>query len=122
MKVFEKGDKVNFVDENNVFLGYDLSQDCCENAGYLITKTIPNKLEANDEILNTDAYNFDTKFQGEALMGEDLDSGGSRCFRLISKEDTNDHIFVTIYNSHNGYYGHGFEFKIRGEEKDGGYL
>lgn len=41
MKIFTKENsnwdsKVNFVDENNVVLGYDLSQDCCEHADWFI--------------------------------------------------------------------------------------
>ena len=31
MKKFETGSKINFVDENNVFVGYDLSQNCCSD-------------------------------------------------------------------------------------------
>ena len=34
MKIFEDNIKVNFVDENNVFVGYDMRQSCCEQAGY----------------------------------------------------------------------------------------
>ena len=37
MKIFDGDfDKVNFVDENNVFVGYDLLQDCCEDANWFI--------------------------------------------------------------------------------------
>jgi len=36
MKIFlnekELETKINFVDDNNVFVGYDLTQQCCENA------------------------------------------------------------------------------------------
>ena len=28
---------INFVDENNVFVGYDLEQQCCEEADWFFT-------------------------------------------------------------------------------------
>lgn len=39
MKIFESKDecKINFVDENNVFLGYSMGQDCCEYAEWFIS-------------------------------------------------------------------------------------
>ena len=37
MKVFDRDGKVNFVDENNVILGYDMNQNCCEDADWFIT-------------------------------------------------------------------------------------
>ena len=41
MKIFNKTgnweNKVNFVDENNVVLGYDMEQCCCEDAGWFIS-------------------------------------------------------------------------------------
>ena len=48
MKIFitEDGDKVNFIDENNVILGYDLTQDCCEQASWFIAD---NECEASPE-------------------------------------------------------------------------
>ena len=60
MKIFNKlekngwGRKVNFVDENNVVLGYDMSQDCCERAGWFIaeyinTSQIPKTAKTNSE-------------------------------------------------------------------------
>lgn len=44
MKIFDKyenwNDRVNFVDENNVLLGYDMSQSCCEKAYWFIADEI----------------------------------------------------------------------------------
>ena len=37
MKILEIGEKINFIDENNVFVGYDLGQNCCENASWFIS-------------------------------------------------------------------------------------
>ena len=115
MKIFTPSNskwdsKVNFVDENNVFLGYDLSQGCCEDADWYITATsIPNasKLEVIPDLTN---YRFDTSFFQEISESESIngiDEGGEVIFRIT---DGIDELFIHIYNAHNGYYGHGFEF------------
>jgi len=36
MRIFEKDGKINFVDENNVIVGFDYSACCCEQFGYII--------------------------------------------------------------------------------------
>ena len=45
MKIFtgdntQWADKVNFVDDTNTMLGYDLSQSCCEYANWFIDDKI----------------------------------------------------------------------------------
>ena len=44
MKVFDRDGKINFVDKNNVVLGYDMNQDCCENANWFKNKRKGSKL------------------------------------------------------------------------------
>ena len=47
MQVFEKssdggwGNRLNVVDENNVFVGYDFESSCCESFGYVFTDKKP---------------------------------------------------------------------------------
>jgi len=53
-------------------------------------------------------YSFDKKFY-KHLEGGDLDGGGIVIFKLIAPKQKN--LYLHIYNSHNGYYSHGFEFK-----------
>lgn len=52
MKVFEKienfENKVNFVDENNIFVGFDLEQKCCEECKYFFVKQLPKKVDYID--------------------------------------------------------------------------
>lgn len=122
MKVFEgtpkgsRDEKVNFVDENNVFVGYDMGQSCCEHAEWFIADSVLVKMPAtrcNGEGLEN--YRFDPDFCEEpnALQYEDmdcdaLDSGGMVVFKLT---DGHNEKYLHLFNCHNGYYSHGFEFK-----------
>jgi len=120
MKKFDADGKINFVDENNVFVGYDLNQNCCENADWFISKMKPKKIEESKE-LNFDNFVFDKDFFEENVLDQDeVEDGGSALFRLVGKN--NEEAYLCIFNSHNGYYGHGFEMKISGEEVRSGTL
>ena len=126
MKIFDQTEafpgKVNFVDENNVCLGYDLQQDCYEQADWFISD---KEVEINYDDDDVDKFRFDvedyvfdpTYFKQVNCSG--LDEGGMVRFRLVNG---NNELFIHIYNSHNGYYGHGFEFKIGDEIKHDGTL
>ena len=123
MKVFEgtpKGDwgeKVNFVDENNVFVGYDMSQNCCEQAEWFIADKILTKMpieRCNGNGLED--YRFDPNFfeRPDALKESDgngnsdaLYNGGMVVFRMT---DGKNEKFLHLFNCHNGYYGHEIRF------------
>lgn len=118
MKIFEKGDssypsKVNFVDRNDVFVGYDLKQSCCEDAGYYIAEDItPYDYESTPTSKakeDLEGYVFEIDFF-EELEGGRLDEGNMVVFKLI-KEGKPD-LYLHLYNCHNGYYSHGFEVKL----------
>ena len=107
MKVFMRDSKINFVDENNVFLGYDMEQDCCEKADWFISdkqERVPMERDCDDPDL--DGYNFDINFFIEVTASE-LDAGSMVIFRITNGANEK---FIHIYNSHNGYYSHGFYF------------
>lgn len=125
MKIFADDTKVNFVDENNVFIGYDLSRSCCECADWFVSSGVhvkqPDSIE-DDPIVaaakgvpykpnGLTGYVFDTSYFKE-VEGGDFDGGGMVVFRLTNGMDEQ---FVHIFNSHNGYYGHGFKVTISGE-------
>lgn len=114
MHIFDKTDiwttKVNFVDDNNVVLGYDLSQQCCESADYAIVTHL-NEKDSNDvrndlEPEDIKGYVFDKTFIDGNITG--LDTGSSLAFRIIKGDKE---AFIVLFNAHNGYYSHGFEFK-----------
>ncbi len=127
MKIFDSNEswcpKVNFVDNNNVFVGYNMGQSCCENAGWFISDTEEEKIY--DEKFNSVSrqeykedglagYTFDTKYFKEIDNGSQFDSGGMVRFRLTATNKPT--LYLHLYNCHNGYYGHGFESKI-GDQK-----
>jgi len=113
MQVFNKkenwSEKVNFVDENNVVLGYDLEQDCCEHADWFIADRPMKKIcERKTDNPRLSGYVFDTKYF-ESIQNEDeSEEGGMAIFRITNGKKEK---FIHIYNSHNGYYSHGFDFK-----------
>ena len=100
MKVFDKNNKWNFVDDNNVFVGYESGSCCCEDYGYLLTREVP-KSEGVGTLPNSDAdgYVFDTNFFKEEAAPRGND-GGMVTFRL-TKENEKD-LYLTLYNIHNG--------------------
>lgn len=114
MQMFDRDGKVNFVDRNNVILGYDMNQNCCEGAGWFIADT-PQKDplgEDSEGVLDLKEFVFDTAFFKE-VGGDYFDQGGMAIFRIVNGSSEK---FIHIFNSHNGYYGHGFEFAIGGQE------
>jgi len=122
MKILEKPNKhVNFVDENNTFVGYDLEQDCCEDAGWFIAEEknsdLPEIEDRPGSFPDISKYFFDIEYF-EKFENETLDEGSMVVFRLVSKGMMD--LYLHIFNAHNGYYSHGFEAKVAGEVwKDG---
>jgi len=123
MKIFNSndgtfwGEKVNFVDKNNVVVGYDMDQSCCERADWFIsdkiTLSISENQAHNDSVLED--YVFDKEFfkevdyiKNEKDDWNELDEGGMVIFRLSNGENE---LFLHLFNCHNGYYYHGFEMK-----------
>lgn len=117
MKVFDAGGKVNFVDIHNVLVGYDTGQDCCEHAGWYFSKTRRCDTGDSDPGYATDAklepYSFDAAFFEEDSDDTVFDHGGIVRFRLVA--DGLPDLYLHIFNSHNGYYGHGFEVQHSGQ-------
>jgi len=113
MKIFKDnkkyGEKVNFIDDNNVFVGYDLSQDCCEHADFYISEKEESGIIENKITEGLETYNFDTEYFKEVAYF-DGDAGGIARFRLVAKDKPD--LFLHLFNSHNGYYSHGFTAKI----------
>lgn len=106
---------VNFVDKNNVVLGYDMSSSCCECYGWFISDMIcTEQIEGDESITNPfkdvlDKYAFDKSFIQVQHGGGNLDEGGIAVFKLIS-DDGDKPLYVHLWNCQNGYYGHGFKF------------
>jgi hypothetical protein len=144
MKIFEKDSKINFVDDNNVFVGFDYSLDCSETFGWSLTRTFPTKCEKdvnsispddperfrfNREYytngIDPDGFQFDREYCTPAAFdveGVELDYRGAVAavvFRLLKGEDE---IFLMLWNTHNGYYHHGFDMTSGDEQLYEGWL
>ena len=129
MKYFDRDGKHNFVDVNNVFVGYDSGQSCCEDADWVIRSKIAvssedfiddtGKTNRTDDLLideyNLEDYNFDTSFfkQIDSTDFSSLDDGGVAIFKMVNSKG--EELFLHLYNIHNGYYGHGFDMTADGE-------
>lgn len=116
-------EKVNFIDDNDVFVGYDIGQDCCEHAGWFIADTItPYSYDSDYDVKESpdvETYFFDKGFFQE-VGSRDLDAGGMVAFKLIAENKPD--LYLHLFNCHNGYYGHGFEVKHGGETVRDGCL
>ena len=111
--------KVNFVDDNNVFVGYDMAQFCCEDAGWFIAdEPILQYMESlnpynNIELKYKDLSNadisdfyFDTNYFKEVRSKYDDEN-----LIIFKITNNNEDRYIHIYNSHNGWYSHGFVFQ-----------
>ena len=119
--------KVNYVDKNNRVLGYSMAQDCCEIFGHCILAELPastsdpsehalpdsvlepysfspeNPVEFPDSVLGP--YSPENPVELPATSGGE---GGMLAFRIVA--DGLPNLWVVIWNFHNGYYSHGWEF------------
>lgn len=124
MKIFHKDMKVNFVDENNVLVGFETDQCCCECADWYFNDTPTLDLKNNlghCEDRNLLNYRFDKRYFikvddelikliNPADKAYRFDGGGMVIFWLTNIVDRTS-LYLHLYNVQNGYYGHGFEFK-----------
>ena len=107
-------EKWNWVDENNVVLGFDAGQHCCENFGSYY-HTDPKKPKETEIRLSEDdleGYRFDPVFHEMGNLDDHLDEGDSFTVKLVDATGVSNRpdVYLTIYNGHNGYYSHGFSF------------
>jgi len=120
MKYFESAngiyhEKHNFVDEHNVFVGYDSTHDCCEHADWFLSpepKLEFDAYEDTDKELDWENWEFDTTWKVVEAEPEHLEYGGVAIFRLRRNDGGSSRMYLHLFNSQNGYYGHGFEYKV----------
>jgi len=123
MKLFRVDCKVNFVDENNVVLGYDMDQNCCEHADWFIADNPMMEIVERGDDPDLTGWAFDPayfrKWQDMPGKYDVLEEGDMAIFRMTNGDAEQ---FLHLFNAHNGYYGHGFEFLVGGEERRTGVL
>lgn len=112
--------KVNFIDEIGVFVGYDTEQLCCEKVGFFFSDEYPNIENIQDyiysDIPTVDDYMFCTDFFKNETYDIDNfnESTELAIFKLV--HETKEPKYLILYNSHNGFYTHGFEATKLGTE------
>ena len=125
MRIFEGGSSansmsINFVDDNDCYVGYCLEQQCCESAFYVINENWDgsdidydyNYAEAAYSDRELEAYRFDQEY----FEGGNINS----TFKLISEGKPD--LYLHLINIHNGYYSHRFIAKVGGEVIHKGYV
>lgn len=124
MKIFNRDGKVNFVDENNVLVGFDYRSCCCEQFGYFFSAWFPTRLEdtpdPTDDVLNE--YVFDTSFCQEPTIKSAVEYGDDPAAVVFRLTNGSKELFLTLHNTHNGYYSHGFEMEVGGTTIHSGSL
>jgi len=115
MRVFysENKRKVNFVDENNVLVGFNNTDDCCAKGGWFISDKKEEWLDESfkEGVMDFPGFVFDKKFVHRTFE-EEYFEGDAVQFRLVNGEAEK---FLTLYNFHNGYYARGFEVSVGGQ-------
>lgn len=115
--------KVNFVDINNVFVGYDLEQQCCETAGWFVADRVMSDSFPAISEYDLEPYVFDKNFLEDSFsVNKDSTAryNDRVVFRLVAP-DLPD-LYLHLFNVHNGYYSHGFVAKSNDEVIAKGYL
>lgn len=115
MRIFEGrfqaddwSNKWNFIDANNVLVGFDSEHACCEYFGYRFG-SVPFGDDASDDAASLEPYVFvrdqepQSRRVGPVSCGDDEMS-----FRMVA--DGKPDLWLTIYNYHEGYYMHGWTF------------
>lgn len=68
-----------------------------------------SKLSSQKEFPN---HVFDIGFFDNTRHYRGLDDGDAVAFKLIDPRGIEKDMYLVLFNCHNGYYGHGFEFRI----------
>lgn len=101
---------VNFIDENDLYVGFDDTLSCCEHADWFISDAANTSTEKGEKLLVIDltGWNFvDPRILPDTFQNvEDpnVDEGGHVAFMIVHPEHGTK--WLHFFNIHNGYYGH----------------
>lgn len=102
MLIKETGSKVNFIDKNDNFVGFDMDGQCCEYFGWYITNNVT--AEIPEENMCAEGFWFD-------VTSEPIECDMGDCyvvaFKLVNSSD--EVLYLHLFNEHNGYYSHGWD-------------
>jgi hypothetical protein len=122
---FHVGHKVNFVDADNNFVGFDTEQNCCEDARYGVKPLDGNDIEDLSEINKWLSDNHAVRIGegcNEIHLGKYDDVNDRVEFPILGGDCWGPKLIGHIFfsNSHNGYYSHGWGRGLLVESKSGG--
>lgn len=120
IKIILMRDHMNAVDSDDNLVGFSTADDCCAHGGWFVADSIIedsdkwDKLEMTedkeypDHYINVDFFKDITKDDNNAVV-----------FEFVSVE-TNQRLYLHLFNCHNGYYGKGFSYQFKGKRIEGG--
>lgn len=106
---------INFIDENDIFIGFDLRTQCCEDFGWFIKDNesvddLIQQAESSGVSCEEDysGWLFDLNyFKSDSFDTGTITSADAVVFRL-KKENKSKYLF--LFNIGNGMYAHDFFF------------
>lgn len=115
MKRIDTSHSWNWVDENNYMVGFESDSQCCESYGYMWVndkgQELPFELDDHPDFYFTGQYDS---------LPESME--GMRSYQDFEVTNGTEIYYLIIYNDHNGYYAHGFNFSEGETSISGGYL
>jgi hypothetical protein len=105
MLIKEMDYKINFIDKNDNFVGFDYTSSCCEDFGWFVAAEVGG-VKLDDSAISD--YWFDVNHEPIDTTPEDgYDEGGTVAFRMTNANG--GALYLHLYNHHNGCYSHGWE-------------
>lgn len=102
MLIKEEGGKINFIDKNDNFVGFDYYSCCCEHFGYFFSATKSEEAAITDtDVISS--CDFTSDGPEEVSRDDGFSEENYAHFKCSSSVGT---VYLTLYNHHNGYYSH----------------
>ena len=101
MLIKETKYKVNFIDKNDTFVGFDMEGQCCENYGWYIANSVTDQVQ--EEIRCAEGFWFD-------ITADPVEYSTDDCYTVAFKlvNSSGEILYLHLFNEHNGYYSHGW--------------
>ncbi|MGL6228615.1 MAG: hypothetical protein ACRC3J_05305 [Culicoidibacterales bacterium] len=124
MHIFNRKGKINFIDDNNVFVGWDESNQCCEYARWLFVTEIPKANEMLDAYdthktikdFHELVFKHTTPIKVDCSHHEDSAIALPLCMPGVNQPIK---AYLILANKHSGYYSHGFTVGVFNEIEKG---
>jgi hypothetical protein len=120
-------EKINFVDDRNVVVGFEVDQRCCERFGWWIDDE--ERVRELREIDSDDdprllEYHFDAEYtpvrDADVEVGATDDDDGRATIvltlHLLTDKGNVGGLYLHLHNNHNGYYSHGVDVNVAGKQ------